>query len=86
MRLDATTLRDLEVLKDWTGAASGAAVQVCARHASTAAGKALLKEWFRRPLVLSRRGDSVDESRRRRGCHVEISWRHVAATPRVPHG
>ena len=27
-----------------------------------------------------------DQSRRRRGCHVDSPWRPVAATPRVPRG
>ena len=33
--------------------------------------------------VLSRRGYTVDESRRRRGCDADIPWRRVAATSRV---
>ena len=33
--------------------------------------------------VLSPRGRSGDGSRRRRGCHVDIPWRRVAATPRL---
>ena len=35
--------------------------------------------------VRSPRGHS-NESRRRRGCHVDIPWRRVAATPRLPRG
>ena len=36
--------------------------------------------------VLSPRGYAADGSRRRRGCHVDIPWRRVAATPRPRRG
>ena len=34
----------------------------------------------------SARGRTSDESRRRRGCNVDIPWRRAAATPRRPRG
>ena len=46
--------------------------------AETGSGKTL--------AYFSRRGYSADESRRRRGRDVDIPWRRLAATPRLPRG
>ena len=78
MRLDASTLRDLEVLVASDGSTTGAAVSVVARHASTKAGRNLLRDWFREPLT----DKSAIEARQNaaRALHddqVAVSYTHL---------